>query len=214
MTGFKKLNINLFSFIFVSLTISSLSAQTVLSRQREAPDTFNTHVVLLDKESKIIPWITPQSKAYSEFLHQRWNFIKTMAPYSPGPEPRSSYPQYYFYCAYRIKDGKLQADTWMNDIGERIPNWFESARLYYAYTGDTTVMTIVKKLIDYALEHGTSPSTFAWPNFPYTTTNAGDLEFRGFTSSKRLALHEIQVDHAGDMGLTYYRLYERSKSVV
>jgi hypothetical protein len=95
----------------------------------------------------------------------------------------------------------------MNDVGEKIPNWFESARLYYAYTGDSSVMTIVKNLIDYTIEHGTSPASFAWPNFPYTTTNAGDLEFRGFTSGKRLVLHEIQVDHAGEIGLTYYRMY-------
>jgi hypothetical protein len=68
-------------------------------------------------------------------------------------------------------------------------------------------MTIVKNLLNYTLEHGTSPSSFSWPNFPYTTTNAGDMEFRGFTNSKKLVLHEVQVDHAGDMGLAYYRLY-------
>ena len=53
-----------------------------------------------------------------------------------------------------------------------------------------------------------SPSGFSWPDFPYTTTNAGDTEFRGFTNSKRFVLHEVQVDHAGDIGLTYYRLYQ------
>ena len=95
----------------------------------------------------------------------------------------------------------------MNDVGEKIPNWFESARLYYAYTGDASVMQIATGLVDYALAHGTSPSTFAWPNFPYTTTNAGDTEFRGFTDGGRFALHEIQVDHAAEMGLTYYRMY-------
>ena len=41
-----------------------------------------------------------------------------------------------------------------------------------------------------------------------TTTNAGDTMFYGFTSAGRFVLHEIQVDHAGDMGLTYYRLYQ------
>lgn len=167
----------------------------------------NTHPVLLDGESKIISWITPTDKAYDSFLRQRWDFIKNKVPNSPGPEPRSAYPQYYFYCAYRDKNGTLEPDQWMNDVGEKIPNWFESARLYYAYTGDTTVMAIVKKLADYALEHGTSPTTFSWPNFPYTTTNAGDTDFRGFTSAKRFSLHEIQVDHAGEIGLTYYRLY-------
>lgn len=96
---------------------------------------------------------------------------------------------------------------WMNDVGEKIPNWFESARLYYAYTGDTTVMAIVEKMINYSLDHGISPSDFSWPNFPYTTTNAGDTVFRGFTSAKRFSLHEIQVDHASEIGLTFYRLY-------
>ena len=167
----------------------------------------NTHKVVLDNQSKIISWITPQSRAYDVFLHQRWNFVKKHVPASPGPPPRSLYPQYYFYCAYRPKGGTLEPDMWMNDIGEKIPNWFESARLYYAYTGDTTVMNIVEEMASYALAHGTSPAHFSWPNFPYTTTNAGDTVFRGFTSANRFSLHEIQVDHASEIGLTYYRLY-------
>lgn len=194
-------------FIVGIFITNCVFAQITPTGNDKALDTFNKHAVVLDNQSKIISWITPQSKAYDQFLDQRWNFIKTMVPYSPGPAPRSSYPQYYFYCGFRVKDGKLEPDTWMNDVAEKVPNWFESARLYYAYTGDTTVMTIAKDLIDYSIEHGTSPSTFSWPDFPYTTTNAGDTEFRGFTSAKRFALHEVQVDHAGEMGLTYYRLY-------
>jgi hypothetical protein len=68
-------------------------------------------------------------------------------------------------------------------------------------------MAIMKKLMDYTLAHGTSPANFAWPNFPYTTTNAGDMEFRGFTKGKHFALNEIQVGYAGDIGLVYYRMY-------
>lgn len=172
-----------------------------------ADDVFNGHKVILDDQNEIIPWSVPVENAYDHFLRLRWNFIKTKVPNCPGPAPRSSYPQYYFYCAFRDKNGTLEPDTWMNDVGEKIPNWLESARLYYAYTGDSSVMTIVKNFLNYTIDHGTSPSSFAWPNFPYTTTNAGDMEFRGFTNSKKLVLHEVQVDHAGDMGLAYYRLY-------
>ena len=170
-------------------------------------DVFNGHQVILDNQNKIIPWSVPVEKAYDHFLRLRWDFIKSKVPACPGPPPRSSYPQYYFYCAFWDKHGVLEPDTWMNDLGEKIPNWFESARLYYAYSGDSSVMTIVKKLMDYTIAHGTSPSTFAWPNFPYTTTNAGDMEFRGFTSGKRFALNEIQVGYAGDMGWVYYRMF-------
>lgn len=168
---------------------------------------FNTHRVILDSQGKIISWSVPAELAYDNFLRLRWNFIKTKVPNCPGPPPRSSYPQYYFYCAFRNKNGVLEPDTWMNDVGEKIPNWFESARLYYAYTGDASVMKIVRDFLAYTIDHGTSPATFSWPNFPYTTTNAGDLEFQGFTNSKKLVLHEVQVDHAGDMGLAYFRLY-------
>lgn len=168
---------------------------------------FCTHNVVLDNLNKIIPWYEPRASAYDHFLRLRWDFIKTKVPYSPGPEPRSNYPQYYFYCAFNQNNGVLEPDSWMNDIAEKIPNWFENARLYYAYSGDSSVMALMKDFIDYTLEHGTSPLDFAWPGFPYTTTNAGDTLFRGFTSAKRFALHEIQVDHAGEMGLTYLRMY-------
>ena len=42
---------------------------------------------------------------------------------------------------------------------------------------------------------------------PTLPQNAGDTVFHGFTSAGRFVLHEVQVDHAGDIGLTYYRLY-------
>lgn len=69
-------------------------------------------------------------------------------------------------------------------------------------------MKLMKDFIDYTLEHGTSSADFAWPGFPYTTTNSGDTIFRGFSNAGRLVLHEIQVDHAGEMGLTYFRMYQ------
>lgn len=189
----------------VALSLSTLSGKFVPPVFAE--DKFNGHKVVLDEQNKIIPWFVPTPKAYDNFLRSRWEFIKTKVPDCPGPAPRSSYPQFYFYCAFWDKEGKLEPDTWMNDVAEKIPNWFESARLYYAYTGDPSVMDIVKRLMDYTVAHGTSPSTFDWPNFPYTTTNAGDMEFRGFNSAGKFALNEVQVGYGGDMGLAYYRMY-------
>jgi hypothetical protein len=184
---------------------SLVFAQMPKTGYKELADSVAFHRVIVDSLDKIVPWFSPRSMAYDEFLRKRWHFIYSDVPNSPGPAPRSDYPQYYFYCAY--KNAKLDPDTWMNDIGEKIPNWFESARLYYQYTGDSLVMSIIRNFVNYTIDHGTSPSSFSWPNFPYTTTNAGDLDFRGFTNSKRLVLHEVQVDHAGDIGLTYFKLF-------
>ena len=179
------------------------------SQNRVITDTvFCSHNVVLDDQNKIVPWYTPAENAYDHFLRLRWNFIMTRVPNSPGPYPRSGYPQYYFYCAFRVRNDSILPDTWMNDIGEKIPNWFESARLFYAYTGDPYVMNIVRDFINYTLYHGTSSPEYAWPNFPYTTANAGDTLFRGFSDHPVMVTDEIQVDHAGEMGLTYFRMYQ------
>jgi hypothetical protein len=195
------------SLIIILILSFALQFGHVLAQTNEKSDTlFCGHRVVIDNQGKILPWYFPQEKAYDHFLNLRWDFIKTKVPNSPGPGTRSNYPQYYFYCGFK-NNTVADYDTWMNDVGEKIPNWFENARLYYAYTGDTSVMAIVKGMIDYCLSYGTSPESFAWPNFPYTTTNAGNTIFQGFTSASRFQLHEIQVDHAGEMGLTYFRLY-------
>jgi hypothetical protein len=191
--------------IFLTLIISCKSQPKVITVITDT--VFCTHKVVLDEQNKIVPWYSPAENAYDHFLRLRWDFIKTKVPNSPGPDPRSRYPQYYFYCAFRVSNDSILPDAWMNDVGEKIPNWFENARLYYAYSGDSSIMTIMKNFVDYTIEHGTSSTDFAWPGFPYTTTNAGDTIFRGFSNGGRLVLHEIQVDHAGEMGLTYYRMY-------
>ena len=194
--------------IFLTVFISCKSQHKVTTVITDT--VFCTHKVVLDEQNKIVPWYSPAENAYDHFLRLRWDYIKNRVPNSPGPDPRSRYPQYYFYCAFKVRNDSILPDAWMNDIAEKIPNWFENARLYYAYTGDASVMTIMKDFIDYTIVHGTSSEKFAWPGFPYTTTNAGDTVFRGFSNSGRLVLHEIQVDHAGEMGLTYFRMYQFS----
>jgi hypothetical protein len=199
--------LNLKTLIMIPAVILLTNLSCNQHTQKETDVLFCTHKVILDKKDKIIPWYIPRDKAYDHFLRLRWDFIKNHVPESPGPPPRSNYPQYYFYCAFKPVNGILEPDTWMNDIGEKIPNWFENARLFYAYSGDSSVMQIMRDFIDYTLLHGTSPAEYDWPSFPYTTTNAGDTLFRGFTANNKFVKDEIQVDHAGEMGLTYYRMY-------
>jgi hypothetical protein len=189
--------------------VLSLS-NSVIAQQKISTKSFCGHPVKLDADNKLLPWFSPQDKAYDHFLRLRWDFIRNKVPNAPGPAPRSNYPQYYFYASFKPAGDSIIPDLWMNDVAEKIPNWFESARLFYAYSGDESVMKIVKDFMDYVLAHGTSSAKDAWPNFPYTTTNPGDTIFRGFTASSRFALHEIQVDHAGDMGYAYYRMYKYS----
>ncbi|MEO6290530.1 MAG: hypothetical protein ABIO76_11445 [Ginsengibacter sp.] len=175
--------------------------------QQDTASIFLGHKVVLDENHKLLPWKGPATNAYDHFLRLRWDFIKTKVPLSPGPAPRSLYPQYYFYCAFKDSNNILLPDMWMNDIGEKIPMWFESARLFYAYSGDIGPLTITKGMVDYLLRHGITPPTYSWPNFPQSASDAGEMEFRGFTTAKRFSTDDVQVDHAGDIGATFYRMY-------
>ena len=191
----------------IIFTCFALNAFVPGMTQKDSIETFCGHKVVLDDHQKILPRDVPSANPYDYFLRLRWNFIKNHVPFSPGPAPRSQYPQYYFYCAFIDSGGILKPDMWMNDVGEKIPNWFESAHLYYAYTGDIGPLTIAKGMVDYSLNHGITPSTYSWPDFPQTASDAGELEFRGFTTAKRFSTDDAQVDHAGDMGATFYRMY-------
>jgi hypothetical protein len=185
--------------------MKKLALLLFLLASNASADTIAGHTVVLDGVGKIIPWYSPAANAYDEFLDRRWNFIKTSVPPCPGSGVITNYPQYYFYDGFVTTEPIIKPDNWMNDIGEKIPNWFESARHYYAYTGDTNAMSIVRNLMDYFIAHGTSPTNFAWPKFPYTTADDGEMEVDGF--QERFAAHETHVDHAGDIGLAYYGLY-------
>ena len=191
----------------IILTCLAFIAVFTGSAQTDSMATFCGHKVILDEHQKLLPREVPSANPYDYFLRLRWGFIKNHAPFSPGPAPRSQYPQYYFYCAFIDSGGILKPDGWMNDVGEKIPNWFESARLYYAYTGDIQPLTLTKGMVDYSLKHGITPSTYSWPGFPQTASDAGATEFRGFTTAKRFSADDVQVDHAGDIGATYYRMY-------
>jgi len=93
-------------------------------------------------------------------------------------------------------DGKLEPDTWMNDVAEKIPNWFESGRLYYAYTGDSSVMSIVKQLMDYTLAMGRALAPSPGRIFPIPPRTLA-MSISRFTSAKRFALNETLVGYAG-----------------
>jgi hypothetical protein len=168
-------------------------------------DTIAGNTVVLDGAGKLVSWHSPASRAYHEFLVRRWNFIQTSVPKCPGTGAITNYPQYYFFDGFQTTNPTITPDNWMNDIGEKIPNWFESARLYYAYTGDTNAMAIVRNLMDYFIANATSPTNFAWPRFPYTTANYGEMVVDGFQPT--FAQHETHVDHAGDIGFAYFGLW-------
>jgi len=195
-------------FLLIILFLPLLVKAQPVSKKYSGNETvFSGHRIVLDSAGKLLPWYSAPGKAYDAFLHSRWNFIKSGIAPAADTGVLSRYPQYYFYCAYFLKGDTLKPDSWMNDVGEKIPNWFESARLYYGYSGDSTPLSIVRKLIDYHMERGIAPASFSWAFIPFANANAGDTVFNGFTSASRFEQYETQVDHSAEIALTWLQLY-------
>ena len=158
------------------------------------------HTLVVDGQNKIIPWFTPATNAFDNYLDKCWAWAVA------APNDSHGLPISFLYCAWNPGNPPTADTSWENDVGEKIPNWVESARLYYQYSGDRAPLDYVKRLVDYSLEHGQTPTNHAWPDFPVGTANAGDTEFRGFTGV--WALWDCHVDLAADIGFSMYRMYQ------
>lgn len=158
------------------------------------------HTLVVDGQDKILPWFTPASGAFDNYLDQCWAWAVA------APNDAHGLPISYLYCAWNPGNPPTANTGWENDVGEKIPNWVESARLYYQYAGNRAPLDYVKGLVDYSLDHGQTPTTHAWPAFPVGTSNAGDTEFRGFTDI--WDLWDCHVDLAADTGFAMYRMYQ------
>jgi len=165
----------------------------------ETTDVLRYHTVLVDDSNKILPWFTPTENAYDHYLDTLWTWLPTV-PNGPS----SPLPMYYLYCGFEPGD-PITPDTWENDWGERVPNFVEFGRLYYAYTGNTAPLDIARDLADYALAHGMTPANFAWPNFPFGAANAGAAEING--DNVAWNQNDILIDLGSDMGMSFYKLY-------
>jgi len=157
------------------------------------------HTVVIDETNKILPWYSPIENAYDNYLDQLWAWLPTV-PNGPS----SSLPMYYLYCGFS-PGNPITPNSYENDWGERIPNFVEFGRLYYAYTGDLSPLNIARNLVDYALAHGMTPSNYAWPLFPYSASNGGATEING--DNVAWNQDDILIDHGSEIGESFYKLY-------
>ena len=155
------------------------------------------HTLVLDGQNKILPWYSPNANAYDRYLYQLWQWLPTVPNYN-------GLPMYYLSCGFK-PGSPITPDTWENDWGERVPNFVEFARLYYAYSGNTGPLAIAKGMVDYALAHGMTPAGYSWPHMAYGTANAGATDFNG--DNVAWNRYDVLVDLSADMGMSFYKMY-------
>jgi hypothetical protein len=81
------------------------------------------HTLVVDGQDKIVPWFTPAANAFDNYLDRCWAWALA------APNDAQGLPISFLFCAWNPGNPPSASRSWENDVGEKIPNWVERARL-------------------------------------------------------------------------------------
>jgi hypothetical protein len=165
--------------------------------------------VSLDAGGKLLSWVEKKDQAYPEVVRLAFERLLTGFPVEDNGQPT-----WLTYCCF---DGQsLRGGSWPHNPASFYAGLTQGAALYYAYSGDRRVIELVRRVLDYQLAHGTTPSdaTWAWPSVPYASADHGALVYRGAHDFRTRAptppklgrgdgYGVIEPDKVGELGLAY-----------
>ncbi len=87
----------------------------------------------------------------------------------------------------------------------------ESALTYYAYSGDAAVVAKAVELASWALDHGMTSASDAWPSVNYASGDSDSLTYGGASYGNNTGVGDgagvIEPDKVGELGLAWLQLY-------
>jgi hypothetical protein len=185
----------------------------LLSAGGDSPDSICGRKVLYDQSGRVLGWYMPEvpGAVYDRVVKLSAGFL-LHAPV----EPKTGLPMYLVTCCFKgpdmTPDKNFIARDWMHNPACFFAGAVQSLAVqYYAYSGDSRYIMLVKKMLDYQLDHGTTPTGFSWPFVPYASSDPFATEYQGATrwNGKRGdGLYCIEPDKAGELGYAYLRFYE------
>jgi hypothetical protein len=172
--------------------------------------TLNDHPVVQDSGGRLLAWVTPQGDAYGSVVQLAFRFLADRVPAA-----RNGLPAYYSH-SYLDKY-TLQPADWPHNPAGLNAMLTESLLGYYAYSGDATAIDLSRRVVDYHLANGLTPSDWAWPGVPFASADAGATEYRGARMGDRSGRGDgygaIEPDKVGELGYALIRLYEQTGDV-
>ncbi len=207
--------------IFLLLALCS-TVYTVSSQDNKklSLDSLGAYKIIKDKSGKILPWYKPElpGAAYAHVCKLASEFIKSGTPI----EPRTGLPLYLVTCCFegphlkgqQAFDAGKTGEEWMHNPAMTYAGMVHSLVMgYRVFSGDESYVQIVKDMLDYQLEHGTTEKGWIWPRVPYASSNPFDKEYYGATrwendGMRGDGLHGIEPDKVGELGYAYLLFYE------
>ena len=161
----------------------------------------DTHTVVLDGQGKIIPWTSNPGDGYDRVMFLSWDLLLNRIL----PDPNNHLPAYYTHSEY--DPNSLGGEDWPNNAAGKHAMLADSASMYYYYSGNTSVVTLVTGLLDHHLLYGTTPTYYFWAGVPYSTAASGSTNYGNDSYSEGVGV--LEPDKVGELGYHgYLRFYE------
>ncbi|MBS1744661.1 MAG: hypothetical protein JST21_00680 [Bacteroidetes bacterium] len=193
---------------------------TAYSQSKYAGDSIAGHKKILDKNGEVAAWYEPEipGAAFAHVAKLASEFIKN----TPPIDPKTHMPLYFLSCCFsgphiigEAEYAKGQSPSnWLNNPACIFAGMEQSlVSEYMVYSGDTSYISIVRKMLDYEIKNGTTPADWPWANVPFASADPGETVYRGSVrwSNQNMrgeGLHGIEPDKVGEMGNAYLRFFE------
>jgi hypothetical protein len=185
-----------------AITTAAISADT--AQPPLAHPLLPWHKAVLDDQGKLLAWYRPRDGlGYDHVLRLGWQFIERRVP----PDRKTGARVYLLYPVFHERT--LQGIYWQHNPAFLYASFVDSLVSWYPYSGDRRAVRTVRAMLDYQLDHGTTPSSWAWSRVPFATSCAGARRYGScLAGMPRRFYGGGEPDKVGLLGLGYLRFYE------
>jgi hypothetical protein len=171
-----------------------------------AATTINGHGVVTDGTGKIVSWLPDQNLAYDGVVGLAWNYLLKQVPRDPSTGQPAYLSQSY------LNPDTQQMAGWPNNPAGMQAMLIESALEYYQYSGNTAVLGFAQTMANQHLSRGMTLATDDWPKVPYSSGDAGSLDYRGASYGNSTGVGDgagyLEPDKVAELGHAWLLLYE------
>lgn len=203
----------------ILLCLSGIFFGQVNAEILQKSDSICTHPIIRGADGKILSWYKPETDGagYDYVMKLASEFLKNTLP----SDPKTGLKLYYLYC--EIDGPESGKSTYVGRGGSNNPACVFAglteglAVKYRIYSGDESYLKLVRDCLDHMLQHGTSPSGWAWGNCPYSSSTTGDTEYAGsgdHGNGSGDGQYFLEPDKVGEMGGAYLQFYEITEEPV
>jgi hypothetical protein len=194
------------ALLAVALVATALTLAEPASPARAAAPKLLYHAVKRDSQGRLLAWYQPGRNAgYDHVIRLAWRYLERSVPHDR--RWGTKLPVYLVSSVYDRNSG--QGAYWQHNPASLYGQFVDSLVAWYPYSGDQQAVSVVRRMLDYQLAHGTSPAGWNWPQVPFATACAGDTYYgRCLAGMPRSFYGGIEPDKVGELGVGYAEFYE------